>query len=150
MPDAALATKLLAAAAAPDAIAPDGSEVRLLCATVRGSMAHFRLPPGAVSKAVAHRTVEEIWYVIAGFGRLWRRLPGDRDEVTPLAAGASVTLPIGAHFQFRNDGASSLDIVAVTLPPWPGDGEAYMVDGIWPATPCMIVPPLTQLQRSAS
>jgi mannose-6-phosphate isomerase-like protein (cupin superfamily) len=131
MPDAALVTKLLAAA--PEAIAPDGSEVRLLCATARGSVAHFRLPAGAVSKAVAHRTVEEIWYVIAGSGRLWRRL-NHRDEVTPLAPGASATIPTGAHFQFRNDGASSLDILAVTLPPWPGEDEAYAVAGIWPAT----------------
>lgn len=49
------------AAAAPDAIAPDGSEVRLLCAGPRGSMALFTLPPGAVARAVVHRTVEELW-----------------------------------------------------------------------------------------
>jgi len=47
--------------AAPDAIAPDGSEVRLLGSLARGSMAAFRLMPGAVARAVAHRTVEEIW-----------------------------------------------------------------------------------------
>ena len=34
-----------------DAIAPDGSEVRILTQTSRGSMAHFALPPHAVSKA---------------------------------------------------------------------------------------------------
>ncbi len=50
----------------PDATAPDGSEVRLLATTARGSMAHFRLPAGAVSKAVAHRTVEEVWYFTGG------------------------------------------------------------------------------------
>ena len=33
----------------PDAIAPDGSEVRLLCNTSGGSMAHFRLAPGGLS-----------------------------------------------------------------------------------------------------
>ena len=37
----------------PDAMAPDGSEVRILAATARGSMALFRLTPGGVSKAVA-------------------------------------------------------------------------------------------------
>ena len=31
---------------APDAIAPDGSEVRTLCRVERGSMAQFTLPPG--------------------------------------------------------------------------------------------------------
>jgi mannose-6-phosphate isomerase-like protein (cupin superfamily) len=59
--------------AAPDAIAPDGAEVRILCATGRGSMAVFSLAPGMVSKAVAHRTVEEIWYFTGGAGRMWRR-----------------------------------------------------------------------------
>lgn len=124
--------QLAAAAGAPDAIAPDGSEVRLLCATPRGSMAHFRLPPGAVARPVAHRTVEELWYVVAGSGRLWRRL-GERDEVVQLEPGVSATIPTGAHFQFRNDGADSLDIIAVTIPPWPGADEAYAVSGPWPA-----------------
>ena len=32
--------------AAPDVIAPDGSEVRILCQTGRGSMAHFTLGAG--------------------------------------------------------------------------------------------------------
>jgi hypothetical protein len=60
-------------AAKPDAIAPDGSEVRVL-GMPRGSMAAFRLAPNTVSKAVAHRTVEEIWYFIAASGRMWRKL----------------------------------------------------------------------------
>jgi mannose-6-phosphate isomerase-like protein (cupin superfamily) len=125
------ATRLNAGA---DAIAPDGSEVRLLGATASGSMAHFRLAPGAVSQAVAHRTVEEIWYVVAGRGRLWRRL-GEQENVTALEPGVSATIPLAAHFQFRNDGAGPLDIVAVTLPPWPGQAEAYAVAGIWPPAP---------------
>jgi mannose-6-phosphate isomerase-like protein (cupin superfamily) len=45
------------------AMAPDGSEVRILSRTARGSMALFTLPPGAVAKAVMHRTVDELWYV---------------------------------------------------------------------------------------
>jgi mannose-6-phosphate isomerase-like protein (cupin superfamily) len=126
-----LATHRLAAAA--DTHAPDGSEVRLLCATGRGSMAHFRLPPGAISRAVAHRTVEEIWYVVAGTGRLWRQF-GAAAEVTTLTAGISVTIPVGAQFQFRNDGAEPLDIIGVTMPPWPGMAEAEAVDGMWAPT----------------
>jgi len=120
-------------AAAADAIAPDGSEVRILCATARGSMAHFRLPPGGVARAVAHRTVEEIWYVVAGTGRLWRRL-GDATEITVLEPGVSATIPLGAQFQFRNDGEGPLDIVAMTMPPWPGMAEACLVAGLWPPT----------------
>ena len=120
-------------AEAPDAIAPDGSEVRLLGALARGSMAAFRLAPGCVSKAVAHRTVEEIWYFIAGRGRMWRRL-GEAEEVTEVGRGVSVTIPTGVHFQFRCDGSEPLEAVAVTMPPWPGADEAYPVAGKWGPT----------------
>jgi mannose-6-phosphate isomerase-like protein (cupin superfamily) len=125
------ATKQIAEA--PDAIAPDGSEVRLLSASARGSMATFRLAPGAVSKAVAHRTVEEIWYFISGEGRMWRRL-GEAEEVTELACGVSVTIATGLHFQFRCDGGEPLEAVAVTMPPWPGGDEAYPIPGKWKPT----------------
>ena len=125
------ATKMIAEA--PDAIAPDGSEVRLLGASARGSVAAFRLMPGAVSKAVAHRTVEEIWYFIAGQGRMWRRL-GVAEEVTEVGPGVSVTIPTGTHFQFRCDGGKPLEAVAVTMPPWPGEDEAYPVAGKWEPT----------------
>lgn len=117
----------------PDAVAPDGSAVRLLCRVGAGSMAHFSLPPGAVSKAVSHRTVEEIWYVVAGRGRMWRRL-GGRETTVALEAGASITLPVGTQFQFRCDGDEPLAAVGVTMPPWPGDGEAYEVAGPWAPT----------------
>ena len=121
------------AAAAPDAIAPDGSEVRLLSATSRGSMARFTLHPGSVSKAVAHRTVEEIWYITAGGGRMWRKT-GECEEVIELTAGCSLTIPTGTNFQFRCDGSSPLEAIAVTMPPWPGADEAYAVAGPWKAT----------------
>jgi mannose-6-phosphate isomerase-like protein (cupin superfamily) len=120
-------------ASAPDAIAPDGSEVRVLCRTARGSMAQFTLPPGAISRAVAHRTVEEVWCFISGRGRIWRRLDG-RDEITQVGAGTSVSLPVGTRFQFRCDGDEPLVAVGVTMPPWPGEAEAYAVEGYWQPT----------------
>jgi len=119
--------------AAPDAIAPDGSKVRLLGSLARGSMAAFRLMPGAVSRAVAHRTVEEIWYFTAGRGRMWRKL-GDREEVTEVAPGASITIPTGTDFQFRCDGGEPLEAIAITMPSWPGADEAFAVAGIWEPT----------------
>jgi len=121
------------AAAFADATAPDGSEVRILCATARGSMALFTLPPGAVSKAVAHRSVEEIWYVTRGSGRMWRR-DAIREEVVAIGPGTSLAIPAGARFQFRCDGDEAIEAVGVTMPPWPGGGEAEIVEGIWTAT----------------
>lgn len=113
-----------------DMLAPDGSEVRTLAATGRGSMAHFRLNSGEISKAVAHRTVEEVWYILAGQGRMWRKLAG-QEEVTQLRPGVSLTIPVGTAFQFSCDGTSPLEAVAVTMPPWPGAHEAYEVQGKW-------------------
>jgi mannose-6-phosphate isomerase-like protein (cupin superfamily) len=118
---------------APLVTAPDGSAVRVLCATARGSMISFSLEPGALSKAVMHRTVEEIWYVAAGQGRLWRK-HGEAEQIVDLAPGLSLTIPVGTRFQFRNDGAVALQVVAVTMPPWPGEGEAVLTDCIWAAT----------------
>ena len=48
--------------ATPDVTAPDGSDVRILLGLQGGGMAHFELQPGQTSKAVTHRTVEEIWF----------------------------------------------------------------------------------------
>ncbi|HTB42834.1 MAG TPA: cupin domain-containing protein [Acetobacteraceae bacterium] len=118
---------------APDVVAPDGSTVRVLVRTASGSMARFSLPPFAVSRAVAHRTVEEVWYFLAGSGRMWLR-SGDRDAIIDVAPGMSVAIPAGTAFQFRSDSAEPLQAIGVTMPPWPGDGEAVAVEGPWPAT----------------
>jgi mannose-6-phosphate isomerase-like protein (cupin superfamily) len=120
-----------AIAAAPDVFAPDGSEIRLLPVLAGGSMVHCRLQPGQISLAVRHRTVEELWYVIAGRGELWRRQQ-DREEVTPLRPGTAHTIPLGTAFQFRNIGNEPLDLVIVTMPPWPGEEEAVRVEDHWP------------------
>jgi mannose-6-phosphate isomerase-like protein (cupin superfamily) len=118
---------------APDTIAPDGSEVRVLCQVSRGGLAVFSLPPQAVSKAVAHHTVEEVWYVISGRGRMWRKF-GEDEAITELRPGVSLTIPTGTHFQFRCDGPVPLIAIGATMPPWPGEGEALFVEGNWQAT----------------
>jgi mannose-6-phosphate isomerase-like protein (cupin superfamily) len=116
-----------------DAIAPDGSEVRILAKLAGGSMAHFRLPPGAVSRPVVHKTVEELWYFVGGRGRMWRD-DGEREEIVEAVPGVSVSIPVGTRFQFRAEGDKPLEAVAVTMPPWPGMEEAEPAEGIWPAT----------------
>ena len=173
-----------------DVLAPDGSEIRLLAQTGRGSMVHCTLPPGRVSVAVAHRTVEEVWYCLEGAGQVWRRLEGagnvrqppdgtgqerqlngtgrerqrlegtgqdyrrpegagqDRrgqdgasrdwqqpdgvERIVDVAPGVSLSIPVGARFQFRNTGDRPLRFIIVTMPPWPGEQEAYPVPGRWP------------------
>ena len=120
--------------AAPDVVAPDGSDVRILLQLGRGGMAHFELGPGRVSRAVAHHVVDEIWYIVGGHGQIWRR-QGEREETVSLQPGTCVSIPAGTHFQFRATGEGPLAAVAVTMPPWPGEDEAYAVPGAWPADP---------------
>jgi mannose-6-phosphate isomerase-like protein (cupin superfamily) len=129
--DMMLVTKRIGVA--PDITAPDGSEVRVLCGTSRGGMAMFTLPAKAVSKAIVHRTVDEVWYFVSGRGRMWRKL-NDEEVIDDVEAGMSVTLPVGTHFQFRADDSEPLVIVGTTMPPWPGMDEAVFVDGVWKAT----------------
>jgi mannose-6-phosphate isomerase-like protein (cupin superfamily) len=37
-------------------------------------------------------------------------------------------------FQVRSLGDAPLAAVGVTMPPWPGEGEAAVVDGVWTPT----------------
>ena len=115
-----------------DAIAPDGSEVRvLLRVNDRASTAEFRLQPGQVARAVTHKTVSEIWYVLAGQGKIWRR-KDDEESVTDLKAGTCLTLPLGTRFQFSASATTPLDILGVTTPSWPSTpDEARVVEGPW-------------------
>ena len=88
-----------------------------------GSMAQFRLPAGQVSRAVRHRTVEEIWYILSGAGEMWRGA-GEEQSFASLSAGVCLTIPVGVSFQFRSTGPEPLQAIAVTMPPWPGPEEA--------------------------
>ncbi len=117
----------------PDAIAPDGSEIRFLQATDRASVVHCTLPPGATTVAVFHRTVEEIWFFLTGTGEVWRS-HGGSEEVLRMEPGSSLTIPLGASFQFRALGSVPLTLLIATVPPWPGDTEAVRTQGRWEAS----------------
>jgi mannose-6-phosphate isomerase-like protein (cupin superfamily) len=111
-----------------DERAPDGSEVRLLVGGTSGSMAHFRLGPGETSTAKQHASVEELWYVVGGHGEMCVG-----DDVIELDAGVALRIPPMTRFQFRCTGPVPLQIVAVTMPPWPGPEEARDAGPYWPA-----------------
>ena len=116
----------------PTTTAPDGSDVRVLLRLSHGSVAHFELAPGNISKAGAHRTVEEIWFFLNGRGEMWRKF-NDRNETVAVEKGVCVTIPVGTHFQFRSYGYEPLSAIGVTMPPWPDDDkeEWYEVEGEW-------------------
>ena len=118
---------------APNIVAPDGMDVRILLGTTGGSMAHFELGPGEVTTAIGHRTVDEIWFFLGGAGELWRS-EDDDSEVLAVEQGMCISILAGTRFQMRCAGDGPLSVVSVTMPPWPGDGEAFVVDGAWAPT----------------
>lgn len=113
----------------PDAIAPDGSEIYFKVLEARGaSLVEVLLAAGKTTRAVRHRTVEEIWYVLEGAGDVWLRAPAHTAGATrAVAHGDSVVIPTGWDFQFRATGAEPLRFLCFTSPPWPGDEEAEPV-----------------------
>ena len=116
-----------------DTLAPDGSEIRLLVGVAGGGMAHCTLPPGRVTTAVRHRSVEEVWFCTAGRGQVWRR-SAEAEETVDVEPGVALSIPLGTSFQFRASGPGPLEIVITTMPPWPGPDEAVAVDGPWEPT----------------
>jgi mannose-6-phosphate isomerase-like protein (cupin superfamily) len=112
--------------------APDGSTARVLLRLENGSLAQFELAPGHTSRAVVHRRIDEIWVVVGGRGEIWRR-QGAQEQTVALAPGVCLTIPAGTAFQFRCLGEEALRVIGVSLPPWPGEGEALPAEGPWAA-----------------
>lgn len=126
----------------PDAIAPDGSQIYALGeappdagadprpagAPHRASLVEVRLPAGSTSRPIRHRTVEEIWYVLAGTGRVWRGPPDAPDRFTDVGPGSVLVIPTGWAFQFSAGSGGTLRFLCFTSPPWPGPDEAEPVD----------------------
>jgi mannose-6-phosphate isomerase-like protein (cupin superfamily) len=114
-------------------VAPDGSDVRVLLILSGGGLAHFQLAGGETSRATMHRTVEEIWYFLAGRGEMWREQE-EKSETVEVSPGLCLTIPLGTRFQFRSFGDEPLAAIGATMPPWPGEGEAIEVEGPWQPT----------------
>jgi mannose-6-phosphate isomerase-like protein (cupin superfamily) len=113
-----------------DYLAPDGSEIRLLPTYDAGGLAHCRLPATRISVPVRHRTVVEIWYVLAGRGEVWRA-NDEEEEVVQVKPSSALTIPLGVSFQFRASNKGALEILIGTFPRWPGAAEAEPADGRW-------------------
>lgn len=117
----------------PDARSPAGAEIRYLMEGATGNMIHSTVPPGQVNLATVHATVSEFWYVLSGRGEIWRRQDGT-EEIAVLEPGVSIDIPVGTAFQYRCTGAERLRFLCISMPPWPGDEEASIIDGPWAPT----------------
>lgn len=116
----------------PSNTADDGSTVWPLCRLPDAvSTAIWRLEADQVSKAVRLSTLEEVWYVIAGSGSIWRRQDAN-EQVLELRVGVVLTIPKGTDFQFRA-GEHGLEIFGVTVPPYPigSTTEVQVIEGPW-------------------
>lgn len=73
--------------------------MRVLLDSDHGGIALFEFPQGETSRAVRHRTVDEIWYFVSGRGRMWTS-NGEDDgfDVSPGSASRSQSAP-----PFRSD-----------------------------------------------
>jgi mannose-6-phosphate isomerase-like protein (cupin superfamily) len=116
----------------PTATAPDGSDVRVLLSSRHGGLAHFEFPPKAISPAIRHRTVDEVWFFVHGRGRMWTS--AGSSEGFDVFPGVCVAIPVGTSFQIRSFGHEPLAAVGATMPTWPGAGEAEIVRGPWGPT----------------
>lgn len=119
--------------ASPDARSPAGAEIRYLLDSDAGGMIHATVPPGQVNRATVHATVSEFWHVLSGTGEIWRRTD-QGEEFTDLIPGISIDIPVGTSFQYRCNAAEPLRFLCVTMPPWPGDTEATVIEGPWEPT----------------
>ena len=112
---------------------PAGAEIRYLMEGGTGNLIPAAVPPGQVNRATVHATVSEIWHVLSGAGQIWRRY-GTAEETTVLEPGVSIDIPVGTAFQYRCTGSSPLQFLCVSMPPWPGDNEATVIEGPWRPT----------------
>ena len=117
----------------PDARSPAGAEIRYLMDGETGNMIHSTVPPGQVNRAAVHATVSEFWHVLSGEGQIWRR-DGTGEETTVMTAGVTIDIPVGTAFQYRCTGPDPLRFLCISMPPWPGDTEATIIDGPWTPT----------------
>lgn len=108
----------------------DGSEIRELLAhrnsCIRNqSLAEARLPVGAATAPHYHPLCEEIYYLLAGTGRM--QVEGEIREVAP---GDAIAIPPGARHQISNTGSEPLRFLCCCAPAYEHDDTVMVED--WP------------------
>ena len=74
--------------------------------------------------------IDEMYYVLQGEATIVHE---DGCTIT-LGPRVCIIIPLGTHFQFRSIGDEPLETIGVTMPSWPGKGEAIVVTGKWEST----------------
>lgn len=97
-------------------ITADGSEIRELLAHRNScirqqSLAEARLPPGGSTTPHFHARTEEIYYILAGEGRM--RIGEEQRSVGP---GDAIAIPPGAEHTITNTGTEVLKFLCCCAP----------------------------------
>ena len=106
----------------------DGSRIRELAgpswtAARHQSLAEATVPPGGATIEHYHVAAEEIYYFVAGAGRM--RLGTDEFDVR---AGHCVVIPPGIRHKLRNAGAEPLVLLCCCAPAY-RDDDTVMTEG---------------------
>lgn len=109
-------------------ITADGSTIRELAgpawtAARAQSLAEASLDPGGETAEHYHPRAEEIYYFVAGEGRM--RL---RDDEAPVMAGDCVVIPPGIPHKLWNSGSTTLVLLCCCAPAY-SDDDTVMTGG---------------------
>lgn len=69
---------------------------------------HVLVPPGGSTPELAHESVGEAYYVLAGSGTL--TVKGPAEETAPVRTGDAIPIRIGESSQFTNTGSEPLEL----------------------------------------
>lgn len=108
----------------------DGSEIRELLAhrnscIVNQSLAEARLPVGASTAPHYHPLCEEIYYLLAGRGRMQIE-----NEIRSVAPGDAIAIPPGERHQITNTGDETLRFLCCCAPAYEHEDTVMVND--WP------------------
>lgn len=94
-------------------LAPRNSDI------VEQSLAEATLRPGAATHAHLHPGTEEIYYILAGAGRI-----AVEEEQSDVSVGDAIAIPAGKRHQIRNTGSQDLVFLCCCVPAYTdGDTE---------------------------
>jgi len=117
--------------AVPAFTTKDSSEIRELLAhrnscIINQSLAEARLPVGGQTMPHFHPLCEEIYYLLAGTGRMQVE-----DDVQEVGVGDAIAIPPGTRHQITNTGDEALKFICCCAPAYE-DNDTVMVDD-WPS-----------------
>ena len=121
---------LIVRKAGVEVAAPDEIPVRPFDLTPSRNMAlaEGRIEPGARYRVHAHRTIEQITYVVNGEVEV---LSFDAEKGATgsvrLAVGEAVVTPPGESLEFRCAGDAAARVLFITAPPYPADNSDTVI-----------------------